>query len=136
MLIRSKRGWELPERTATPESVFHNRRRLIKGLAAGSIVAAAPALLTACDQDTTQAAQAAEKAANEVDPSAGLYPVQRNLRYKLDRPVTDEEYATTYNNYYEFRIIQEHMAKGAGAADPALGDYPGRPGGKADRDWV
>ena len=101
MLIRTKRGWELPERAATPESVFHNRRRLIKGLAAGSILAGAPALLAACDDDPTQAAQAAQSAP-EVDPSAGLYPVTRNLRYKLDRPVTDEEYATTYNNYYEF----------------------------------
>lgn len=102
MLIRSKRGWELPEQVATPESVFYNRRRLIKGLAAGSIAAAAPVLLGACDQDPTQAAQAAENTPTEVDPSAGLYPVARNLRYKLDRPVTEEKYAITYNNYYEF----------------------------------
>ncbi len=102
MLIKTKRGWELPERAATPESVFHNRRRLIKGLAAGSILVGAPTLLAACDDDPTQAAQAAVNAPTEVDPSAGLYPVSRNLRYKLDRPVTDEEYAITYNNYYEF----------------------------------
>ncbi len=34
MLIRSKRGWELPESAATPEALFHDRRRLIQGLAA------------------------------------------------------------------------------------------------------
>ena len=36
------------------------------------------------------------------DPSAGLYPAKRNERYTLDRPLTDEKLATTYNNFYEF----------------------------------
>ncbi|MEX0759755.1 MAG: protein-methionine-sulfoxide reductase catalytic subunit MsrP [Tistlia sp.] len=43
-----------------------------------------------------------EAAAAEADPSAGLYPVKQNMRYRLDRPLTDEKLATTYNNYYEF----------------------------------
>ena len=40
--IRRRRGWELPEREATPEEVFLNRRRFLRsaglaglGLAAG-----------------------------------------------------------------------------------------------------
>src|SRR3546814_19455194 len=45
MLIKSKRGWELPDSAATPESLFHERRRLIKGLAAGPLIAAMPAAL-------------------------------------------------------------------------------------------
>jgi sulfoxide reductase catalytic subunit YedY len=93
MLIKIKRGWELPEAAATPEAVFHDRRRLIKALAAGPILLSAPALLAAWTQIA---------AAGEEDPSAGLYPVQRNLRYRLDRDVTQELLATTYNNYYEF----------------------------------
>ena len=40
MLIKRRRGWELPESAATPEDVFHQRRSLIKGLAAGPILAA------------------------------------------------------------------------------------------------
>src|SRR5204862_241437 len=40
MLIRKRRGWELPERVATSEAVFHDRRRLLKALAAGPILAA------------------------------------------------------------------------------------------------
>jgi DMSO/TMAO reductase YedYZ molybdopterin-dependent catalytic subunit len=36
------------------------------------------------------------------DPSAALYPVARNERYVLDRPVSDERLVTTYNNFYEF----------------------------------
>ena len=90
MLIKRKRGWELPESAATPESVFLDRRNLIKGLAAGPILlATAPKLAFA----------AADAAA---DPSASLYPVKRNDKYKLDRDITDEKYPSTYNNFYEF----------------------------------
>ena len=98
MLVRTRKGWELPERAATPESVYLNRRTLIKGLAAGPILLGAPALLAGCDE----APQAAESEAVEADPSAALYPVPRNERYTLDRPITDPQYAVTYNNYYEF----------------------------------
>jgi sulfoxide reductase catalytic subunit YedY len=104
MLIKIRRGWELPESAATPESMFHNRRRFLKAAAAGPILAVAPSLLAACDEAPNQSAQAAVQmaAAGEPDPSAKLYPVMRNLRYRLDRDITDEELATTYNNYYEF----------------------------------
>ncbi|SMF75441.1 sulfoxide reductase catalytic subunit YedY [Tistlia consotensis] len=94
MLIKRKRGWELPESQATPESVFRQRRRLIAGLAAGPILLGAGALLAGRG--------ASPAAAEEADPSAKLYPAKQNMRYRLDRPVTGEELATTYNNYYEF----------------------------------
>ena len=98
MLIKIKRGWELPERAATPESVFHDRRRLVKTLAAGPILLGASSLLAACDeapQQTASATQdprakqlAAAGASDAVDPSAHIYPVPRNLRYRLDRAIT------------------------------------------------
>ncbi|HEX9699507.1 MAG TPA: protein-methionine-sulfoxide reductase catalytic subunit MsrP [Acidobacteriota bacterium] len=105
MRIKIRRGWELPEAAATPEAVFRDRRRLIKAVAAGPILLTVPALLAACDDgqagaSTEGATQLA--AAVEEDPSAGLYPAQRNLRYRLDRDVTQQVLATTYNNYYEF----------------------------------
>lgn len=93
MLIKIPRGWERPEREATDESLFRRRRQLVKTLAAGPVLlAGATTILTACD----------DEAKAEPDPSADLYPVKRNLRYRLDRPVTDESYVTTYNNFYEF----------------------------------
>lgn len=95
-----KRGWELPESAATPEPVFRARRQLIKALAAGPILAAVPGLLSACDDSS--APKGAAKATAASDPSAGLYPVKRNLRYRVDRPETAAEYATSYNNFYEF----------------------------------
>lgn len=98
MLIKRRRGWELPESAATPEAIFHDRRRLVKSLAAGPILLSGTAtLLAACDGEAGE-----EKAAGGPDPSAGLYPVQRNLRYRPGRPITDEKWATTYNNFFEF----------------------------------
>jgi sulfoxide reductase catalytic subunit YedY len=94
MLIKRPRGWELPERDATPEAVFLNRRALIKVAAAGSIATAAAPLLGVFG--------AAEAAAPATDPSAGLYPAKRNEAFTLDRPVTEEKYVTSYNNFYEF----------------------------------
>ena len=99
MLIRIRKGWEIPESQATPETIFLDRRRLLKTAAAGSVMLGAGALLAACDDSSSQAvAQEAETG----DPSAKLYPVDRNPEYTLDRPITDESLATTYNNYYEF----------------------------------
>jgi sulfoxide reductase catalytic subunit YedY len=88
MLIRRRRGWELPESTATDEAVFRDRRRLIQAIAAGPILASG--LLRG------------REALADTDPSAGLYPAKRNPKYTLDRPLTDEKYPTTYNNFYEF----------------------------------
>ena len=89
MLIKTLPGWALPESAATPESLFVNRRRLIMGLAAGSMLAGAAPVL-------------ASLARAEDDPNAGLYPAPRNARYVLDRELTSEDDATTYNNFYEF----------------------------------
>lgn len=90
MLVKVKRGWELPEHMATPEDVFLNRRQIAKTLAAGPILAGAAPLLMA------------GQAMAATDPSAGLYPVARNPKFVLDREITAENEATTYNNYYEF----------------------------------
>jgi sulfoxide reductase catalytic subunit YedY len=89
MLIKRRRGWELPEAAATPESVYLNRRQLMRGAAGGTILAASSLL-------------ANPLLAQEADPSAKLYPVKRNEAYTLDRPVTQERLATTYNNFYEY----------------------------------
>lgn len=97
MFIKKKRGWEIPESQATPEAVFLKRRQLIKAMAAGPVLLAGAGLLSGCKDEGMQAMAAVEE-----DPSAGLYPVKRNMAYRLDREITDAELATTYNNYYEF----------------------------------
>ncbi len=115
MPIRKKRGWALPESAATPEPVYRNRRRLLGalGLGGGALIAGAAAwrLGMADGPPAVAAASAARRSATTTevgagsqasDPSAGLYPVARNDRYRLDRPLTDQSLVTAYNNFYEF----------------------------------
>ena len=95
MLIKIPRGWERPERDATDESLFLRRRQLVKSLAAGPILlASAATFLTACE----------EEAKAEPDPSADLYPVKQNLRYRLDRPITDEDLSARYHTHCDPRL--------------------------------
>ena len=99
MNIRKKRDWELPEPAATPESVFVNRRHILKAIGAGSLILAAPVVLR---QAETSGNGASVAASGTADPSAFFYPVPRNQRYTLDRPLTAEHLAISYNNFYEF----------------------------------
>jgi sulfoxide reductase catalytic subunit YedY len=85
MLIRRRKGWEIPESLVTPEHLFFNRRQII-GAAAGAaaIAVAGPALA-------------------EDDPSMGLYPAKANPKYAdAGRAITPENDNATFNNYYEF----------------------------------
>ena len=91
MLIKVRRGWEIPDSQATPEGVYLQRRQFLSGLAAGGIAVSAAPLLSA------KAARA-----DEADPSAGLYPFKRNDAYKPDGELTPEVKVAHYNNYYEF----------------------------------
>src|SRR5690348_3657684 len=97
MLIRRKRGWEIPESAATSEAVYLDRRNLIKGLAAGSILA-------------TGLLGGTATAADAPDPSAGLYPFKQDGKYTLDRPLTEAKYVESYNNFYEFGTDKDIVA--------------------------
>jgi sulfoxide reductase catalytic subunit YedY len=88
MLINVPRGWEIPEREATPEHAYRNRRQILRSL---GFLAAAPWL------------SAAE--------AKGPYPAKRNPQFTLDRPVTEEWAATGYNNYYEFHPTDKQAVK-------------------------
>jgi len=93
MLIKQRRGWELPESAATPEGVFLARRQFLKGAASSAAMLAG------------SMAGISRAFANEDDPTADLYPVDRNPTYVLDdrwSEPTPEDLATTYNNFYEF----------------------------------
>ena len=102
MLLRVKKGWELPESSATDEALFDRRRALVKSMGLGSLLVAGGAAALP---------EMARAATDRPDPSAGLYPVKRNEKYTLDRDLTEEKYVLTYNNFYEFgshkRIAEE-----------------------------
>lgn len=85
MHVIRRKGWEMSEANVTHENVFLNRRAFM-GVAAGaaSLAIAPPSWA-------------------EEDPSASLYPATANPRFAdAGRPVTAEEFNTTFNNYYEF----------------------------------
>ena len=88
MNIIRRRSWELPEREATPEAVFFNRRSVLAGLGIAGASMAGAGL--------------PRPAFAEEDPNAGLYPAPRNEAYTLDREITPEKVTSIYNNFYEF----------------------------------
>ncbi len=94
MLLRVRRGWEIGESRVTPESFYWNRRRLLGALGLAPALAAAPGL--------AMSVRPAMPAEAENDVAAELYPAARNPRYRVDRPLTAEDLATTYNNFTEF----------------------------------
>ena len=102
------RSWRIPEREATPESVFQQRRSLLK--AVGFVGLGLAGLIpSACGP----AGDAAVIGAQENPPAPELYPVPRNSRYPLDRALTDEAYAASYNNFYEFTVFKGSVYKRA-----------------------
>jgi len=93
--IRIPKGWEIPERLATPEHRVLDRRAFLATLGAAALgTASLPQRL---------GAQAA----------GSPYPAKRNPAYTLDRPITDEFVVTRYNNFYEFSAAKnavQHLA--------------------------
>ena len=89
MQIKRTKGWEIPERLATDESTYLNRRQLVKGMAAGGLLAGLglPSAGFAGPKDR---------------PALDLYPAKNNPAFTLDRPLTLEEEALNYVNFYEF----------------------------------
>ncbi|MEP0322750.1 protein-methionine-sulfoxide reductase catalytic subunit MsrP [Bauldia litoralis] len=85
MYVKRQKGWEIPERLATPESVYLNRRQILAASGLGLAAATLPGVASA-----------------QTDPSADLYPAARNSKYTIEREVTPESINTTYNNFYEF----------------------------------
>ncbi len=129
-----KRGWEIPEREATPEDVYMNRRKFMvaTGGALGALAGCghekiftpaerAPTTPTEepqqpqppqqpqqpqQPQDPQQPPQPPQQPPDPPQPPQPpqpLYPAQLNDEFnELDRPLTEESIAGSYNNFYEF----------------------------------
>jgi len=81
MHIARRRGWEIPESRVTPEATMLNRRGLMAAAGALSIAGALPA------------------------------HAAPNPKFAPGRALTDEKYATSYNNYYEFNDSKNVVAQ-------------------------
>ncbi|MGI9385156.1 MAG: protein-methionine-sulfoxide reductase catalytic subunit MsrP [Methyloligellaceae bacterium] len=103
MTIHRKKAWAIPERQATPEGVFQDRRRVLKALGFSGAILAAPAVLKfATDPNTDRRTKAVASKAVEPAETTAFGQAARNPRYTLDRPLTEEMLAISYNNFYEF----------------------------------
>lgn len=101
MHIIRRKGWELPERMATPEALFLTRRQALIGLGGA-------ALLGGMSPSQAQTA-----------PGDAAFPYAPNNTYPVGREVTAEKFAANYNNFYEFGT-----SKSTAAAAQALKTRP------------
>ena len=102
--IKIPKGWEIPENQVTSESDYINRRKFIKNLGLGSAGALLFSTSNACAQGS-----ALEK---QLEPyQAQTLKAKKNANFTVEREVTDEIVAATYNNYYEFTTSKSTVWK-------------------------
>ncbi len=111
--VHIRPGWRIPEREATPESVYLRRRDFVKQLGAGAVWAAAS--VAACRSEG-QGAQGQERGPLEnipETPTADLYPrAAHDDRFTPgDRHgvVSEERVVATHNNFYEFGTVKDEV---------------------------
>ena len=90
MLIRQTTRWAIPERDATPETIFMSRRQLLATTGIGILAAGMPSNARAANFNDSP------------DVATELYPAKQNLTYSLDRKLSPRRDVLTYNNFYEF----------------------------------
>lgn len=103
--IHTAKNWQIPERQATPEDTYINRRKFVKQLG----LAGAGLLATAGCGDAKGNAEVDASAQMEPTPTSDLYPATRNAKFALDRPLTEEGVAATHNNFYEFTTNKDQV---------------------------
>ncbi|MFN2179216.1 MAG: protein-methionine-sulfoxide reductase catalytic subunit MsrP [Candidatus Promineifilaceae bacterium] len=110
MLIKKPTGIEIPSSEITPKNIYLSRRTFMTGAAALT----GAALLTACGAPSSPA----EPAAAEPTAGAGAAetpktPAAEGQTDDLGDPLTSFRDVTNYNNFYEFTIDKEDVAKDA-----------------------
>jgi sulfoxide reductase catalytic subunit YedY len=101
MLVKSRKVWELPYSSVTPEPLYRNRREFMQLAAAGAIGAAATSAWGCGDAAHAQgAALPGKKTAYVVDEKAD--------------PINSFDEITSYNNYYEFGTRKNDPVRNAG----------------------
>jgi sulfoxide reductase catalytic subunit YedY len=99
--------WRLPARLATPESVYLDRRQVLRGLGLGTLAMAVPRWAGASEAPVVPAEM--------LRPAVrGLYadrfPAKRNPAFGVgDRKLTPESTSARYNNFYEFTTDKERV---------------------------
>lgn len=90
MHIKLKKDWQLPQSAVTDELIYMNRRTLLK-------TASVSALMATVFNDWSWAKDLVAKKNNDFKVT------------ESDRPLTKEELATGYNNFYEFSLDKDDV---------------------------
>ena len=104
--IHLRKGWQLPERAATPESAFVNRRQVLAAMGLG---AAGMAGLWA-----HPALGAPSRSLKDTVTGLPRLNARRNPDFKVPDPLTPPEIAGQYNNFYEFSREKDDVWELAG----------------------
>ncbi|MEK7485104.1 MAG: protein-methionine-sulfoxide reductase catalytic subunit MsrP, partial [Planctomycetota bacterium] len=98
MHIKIPPSWEIPENQVTPQHYYLNRRQMLKGTLGLGMMG----LVGSYAQETPQEKKPAF-------PGDELYPAKHNDLYTVDRDLTNETVAGTYNNFYEISTQKEKV---------------------------
>ena len=102
--IKVPKGWEIPENQVTSESDYINRRKFIKDLGLASAGTLLFSTSNACAQGS-----GLEK---QLEPfRSQTLAAENNANFTVERQMTDEVVAATYNNYYEFTTSKSTVWK-------------------------
>ena len=106
MLIRTDSSRNIPASEITPEALFNQRRRFIKGGAALGIGLGAGLTLTACDAQTS----ATGDVSGGGDSTEKALPDYKAKAITVDEELTPFKDITSYNNFYEFGLDKSDPA--------------------------
>ena len=96
-LIRIPKPWQRQAQSTTSERAYWDRRQFLRALGSGAIGAAITPLLGACGRP------AAQQAFDDSVDMSGFGDLKTNPAFaKVDRPITSQQVASRYNNFYEF----------------------------------
>lgn len=102
--IKIPKEWEISENQVTSESDYINRRKFIKDLGLASAGTLLFSSSNACAQN-----KGVEK---QLEPyRAQKLTAENNPNFTVNRQMTDEVVAATYNNYYEFTTSKSGVWK-------------------------
>lgn len=90
-------SWQLPETAVTSETLYRDRRRFLKSLIGAGIGATATTLV-GCQKSQ---AQSGDLESTFKLPEIKPLPTNPDFA-RVDRPITNQTLASSYNNFYEF----------------------------------
>lgn len=104
--------WYLPDSAATDEREYRGRREFLRTLGLGAM---GLGLLGCSKNETRRDVKTMGRTTGEAEsPNGDLYPAERNEAFTVDRPLTEIDEVTTYNNFYEFSERKDGVHKNVG----------------------